>query len=419
MTAAACAAFSSGVAPKWVGDLISEILARTTTEYPPSPGQLTRLILTSKTFEELRGRGALRTLEIRAVTLSPKFAPISAFRCLGVPELATVGALTQWLDLPYSQVAWLADVEGYRAVAASELTHHYRHTWISRRSGPPRLIEAPKPFLKSIQRQILHGILDKVPGHDCAHGYRKGRSCITAAQRHAGETIVVAVDLKDFFVRIPIRQVHGIFRCLGYPWSVARVLTALCSTTTPPEVFGRLPTGPSRNGPAQDLYRQRHLPQGAPTSPALANQCAWRLDCRLNGLASRLNANYTRYADDLAFSGDAEFAHGIDRFLPAVAAICRDAGFLVNDRKTRVMGQAGRQSYTGLVVNQHVNIPRERYDALKAILWNCVRHGPDSQNRDGHPEFRSHLDGRVTWFENVNRKKGHRLRLLFQRIRWP
>jgi retron-type reverse transcriptase len=418
MEAAALSAMGVKPAPQWLRNLIAEILAQTTTPYAPSQGKLTRLILGSTALHALLISEEKPPDFEELVDPPLRFLPTQAFRDSGVPELVTLHDLSAWLNLPLPQIEWLADVEGYRASAASEPTRHYRYTWIPKKSGPSRLIEAPKPLLKGIQCKILREILDRVAVHDCAHGFRKQRSCLTAAQLHAGEDVVATVDLKDFFPSIPIRRVHGLFRCLGYPWNVARYLTGLCSTATPTDVFEALPAKDRHGWESRALFQQQHLPQGAPTSPALANLCAWRLDCRLDGLAKRADARYTRYGDDLAFSGDRVFTRRIDGFLAKVAAICDDAGLPVNHAKTRIMGRGGRQHVTGLVINRHINVRRDRYDRLKAILYNCVRHGPADQNRDNSPDFRAHLDGRITWVENVNLHRGHRLRLLFQQIDW-
>lgn len=213
---------------------------------------------------------------------------------------------------------------------------------------------------------------------------------------------------------MPVGRVHGLFRCLGYPWAVARALTGLCATTTRASVIASAPAA----WRDRERYHFMHLPQGAPTSPALANLCAHRLDCRLRGLAGRLDAQYTRYADDLAFSGSDELDAEIGPFLRAVAAIVEDEGFALNEAKTRIMRRHRRQQVTGLVVNDHLNVPRRDYDRLKATLHNCLRHGPAAQNRDGHADFRAHLDGRVTWVETVNRRRGLKLRQMFEAINW-
>lgn len=418
MEISGAAALGADIGPNWLQRLIQEILEAADTPYPPGPDKLAGLIYESRIFRRVQHRERTSPLIERTITASPRFAPAAPFRDLDIPRLETLQDLSDWLGLPFSKIEWFADVEGYRASAAAEESRHYSYTWTPRKSGRPRPIEAPKPFLKTIQRQILRGILDPVPAHDAAHGFVKGRSCVSGAARHAGEDVVLAVDLRDFFPSIPARRVHGLLRSLGYPWGVARYLTGLCVTTMPPSAIRALPPDDRPEWFTRARLRTPHLPQGAPTSPALANLCAWRLDRRLDGLARRMDARYTRYADDLAFSGDADFAQRADGFLRTVKAICRDAGFSVNPRKTRIMGKGGRQRVTGLVVNSHVNVPRAEFDALKAILHNSACHGPETQNRDAHPDFRRHLDGRVTWVENVNPRKGHRLRRAFQEIDW-
>jgi hypothetical protein len=166
------------------------------------------------------------------------------------------------------------------------------------------------------------------------------------------------------------------------------------------------------------MYRRAHLPQGAPTSPALSNAMAYRLDCRLSGLARVAGAAYTRYADDLAFSGDEEFARGVERFALHAMAVAMDEGFTVHARKTRVQRQGVRQRLAGLVVNERLNVARDEFDRLKAVLTNCVRLGPASQNREGHAAFREHLRGRVGFVESVNPARGAKLRAIFERIVW-
>jgi hypothetical protein len=160
------------------------------------------------------------------------------------------------------------------------------------------------------------------------------------------------------------------------------------------------------------------LPQGAPTSPALANICVYRVDCRLAGLAKSAGAEYTRYADDLAFSGGDAFERCVERFSTHVAAILFAEGFTVHHRKTRIMRQGVRQHLAGLVTNECMNIVRGDFDRLKATLINCVRLGPESQNRDGHSAFRMHLEGRVGFVETIHPARGQRLRAILDRIQW-
>lgn len=203
---------------------------------------------------------------------------------------------------------------------------------------------------------------------------------------------------------------------LGYPERVADLLGGLCTTTTPAEVWRAVPL--EERGEMRRVYGQSHLPQGAPTSPALGNICCYRLDCRLTGLASASGGRYTRYADDLAFSGDEAFARGLASFVARVGAIAMEEGLEVNDRKTRVMRRGVRQQLAGLVVNEGVHIRRAEFDRLKAILTNCVRHGAEKENREGRAAFREHLEGRVGFVMMIDAARGAGLREIFDRVDW-
>ena len=222
------------------------------------------------------------------------------------------------------------------------------------------------------------------------------------------------MDLQDFFPSFSGARIRALFRTAGYPENVADALGGLCTNVVPGVVLQVVPIGVS----ADDLYRRPHLPQGAPTSPALANICCHRLDCRLAGFAGASGAEYTRYADDLAFSGGEDFSGHAERFSLYVAAILKEEGFSTNHRKTRIMRQGVRQHLAGLVVNQHLNVARVDHDRLRATLTNCVRRGPESQNHEGHPAFRQHLEGRVTFVESINAGRGARLRKILEQIVW-
>jgi hypothetical protein len=165
-------------------------------------------------------------------------------------------------------------------------------------------------------------------------------------------------------------------------------------------------------------FANPHLPQGAPTSPALANLCAYRLDVRLSALAVAAGARYTRYADDLAFSGGPEFARAVNSFRVQATVVALDEGFEVRMKKTRRMRPGRRQHLAGVVINEKPNIARDEFDRLKAILHNCRRHGPLSQNRAGVVDFRAHLLGRIAHVAAINPRRAEKLKLLFDQIRW-
>jgi len=353
------------------------------------------------------------------LTEPQRMQPVAAAAGWQLPAIESAGELAPWLRLGPSDLEWFADLRGlgYHGPADSPLSH-YRYRLVAKTSGTVRLIEAPKLRLKHFQRAILSAILDQAPAHSAAHGFCHGRSIKTFAAPHAGQRVVLRMDLRDFFPSISGARVQALFRTMGYPESVADLLGGICSNATPRGVWRLAAEGTKVDRETRDLYARPHLPQGAPSSPALANLCFYRADCRLTGLAESAGALYTRYSDDLAFSGGEEFERRVDRFSTHVAAILREEGFAMNHRKTRVMRQGVRQRLAGLTVNQHVNVSRAEFDRLKAILTNCVRHGAESQNREGRPNFREHLEGRVGFVAMVNPEKGKHLHAILDRIPW-
>ncbi len=295
-------------------------------------------------------------------------------------------------------IAWLANRGQY--------ANHYRIKWVAKRRGR-RLLEAPRQRLKQVQRTILQTVLDDAALHPCAMGFRKGRGVVDHAHRHVGRRWVVSMDLRDFFPSIGSRRIAGAFRRLGFDGPLARTLADLTTHAA------RLPRPCSRE--EQLLYQRRHLPQGAPTSPYLANLVASYLDQRLAALASSIGGAYSRYADDLVISCDRK----LPWLVPTIGAIAMQEGFQVRFRKTRVMSSARRQMITGLVVNQRPGITRAARKQLEAILFNCVRDGPASQDSMQRGDrFRAHLQGRVAYAQQVDPQRAQRLVALYRQIRW-
>ena len=345
------------------------------------------------------------------LTQAQRMQPVAAAKTWDVPAIESVGALADWLWVEVSQLEWFADLKGLGRCAPLD---HYHYRILPKRSGNIRLIEAPKRRLKRLQRQILEWILNRIPTHPAAHGFVKARSISTFVTPHVQQSVVLRMDLQDFFPSFAGVRIQTFFRTLGYPECVADLLGGLCTNAVPCALWD----GSGIDFETKSLYSRPHLPQGAPTSPALANLCAYRLDCRLSGLAKSVGGVYTRYADDLAISGGDDLARRVERFATHIAAILAEEGFNVHHRKTRIMRQGVRQHLAGLVANQRVNVIRSDFDHLKAILTNCVCRGPESQNRQAHPSFRAHLEGRISFVAMIHPERGKRLQAIFDRIQW-
>jgi RNA-directed DNA polymerase len=379
-----------------------------------------RFLLADEGFQLARAahRGKLTIAEW--LVEQQRMHPVLAARHWNLPAIETTGDLARWLSVHPGQLEWFADLKGLCSKLNRDKLQHYLYRILEKRSGGVRVIESPKRELKQLQRWILHSILDHIPPHPCVHGFVKGRSVVTFASPHAGQRVVLRLDLDNFFPAFPAARAQALFRTLGYPENVADRLGGICSNAVPSSVWRNRPLGIGIDPwyHARILYTRPHLPQGAPTSPALANATAYRLDCRLAGLAKTAEAVYTRYADDLAFSGGEEFSRVVERFSLHAAAIALEEGFGLNHHKTRIMRPGVRQTLAGIVVNQRPSLRRHDLELLEAILVNCLRHGPESQNRKGVPDFHAHLEGRVGYVEMVNREKGRKLRAIFEQIKF-
>jgi RNA-directed DNA polymerase len=404
--------------PGWMRSLAAEVLAYYHRPPLDRPRELTRFVDLALARMPLPGphRPRLRRWFVSELEMGRRRWPVA--------QLDTTAELAELLGLSAGRLDWLADARGLERSVRSEQLRNYRYLWLARgAAAPPRAIERPKGRLKEAQRVVLREIVDGIPAHPAAHGFVGGRSARSHAAAHAGRELVMRLDLEDFFASVEARRVYGIFRGAGYAEGVAHALTALCTNVLPLAEWTALPRpADARLIPAYWRLGRRlatpHLPQGAPTSPALANLAAFSLDRRLAALAESLGVSYTRYADDLALSGPAWLAERSGGLLATVAGIAREEGFLLNEAKTRVMTSAGRQHLCGIVVNRHPNVSRREYDRLKAILHNAARRGPQHENRTGHAEFRSHLMGRIAWVEQLNPVRGRKLRERFAAIDW-
>jgi len=408
-----------GSKPAWAERVVHRVL--TQFREPPSDDlpALRTLIAESAAFRAAFVAGARRPSLAVVCTAQSSMG----YTPWPVPALRNRRELAAWCGLGDSELDWFADLKQRNARTEERALQHYSFRWLPKRRGGHRLLEAPKSRLKELQRRIVHELLDPVPVHEAAHGFVRGRSALSLAREHSGQTVLLRLDLEEFFASIGAARVRRVFRALGYPDEVARSLTGLCTTITPSAVRASLPNlgfcefRDVHALAARERLKQRlaarHLAQGAPCSPALANLAAFHFDVRLTHAARSVGARYGRYADDLVFSGGAEFARHTARFEPLVGAIALEEGFSINHRKTRLMRRGVQQHLLGLVTNVQPAVSRAERKQLEAILSNSVRYGLASQNRDRHPNFLEYLRGRINWVNQACPDHARKLRRLF------
>lgn len=265
----------------------------------------------------------------------------------------------------------------YLASVINSSKSHYRVFSIPKKRGGVRKIEAPYPALLEIQRWIYKNILSSAKIHRAAHGFRPKKSIITNAKTHIGSNEILNVDIQNFFPSIPINRAIKVFLDFGYPPQVAYSLAAICCL-------------------------EKRLPQGAPTSPALSNLVMKGLDTRLHRLAASQKLNYTRYADDITFSGKK-----IPIWLTSIIEkIVTDSGFLLNSAKTRLADEhANRRIVTGIdVKSNRLSVPKPYRRALSHELyhvktWGLQSHLARRKIRD--PEYLHRLIGRLNYWKQV------------------
>ncbi len=407
-----------GERPAWLRKLLKEISTDSIADQNAlSPSQVLELILYSEDFHEAFSESD-HPPQVRYVYLTSEGAsfPIdSSVAQYGLPKLLGISDILTWLNLTINDLEWLSGTYRNKPVNSPKLAH-YHYRWLEKPRGGSRLLESPKPLLKNIQHKIYRDILSAIPQHPAVHGFHAGHSCVSHARQHLEQPLLFKFDLKDFFASVRYPMVFQVYRKLGYPHTVCRILTKLSTNITPLNVLKSRTDAYQEHG--EEYFRQPHLPQGSPTSPALSNLAALRLDQRLTGLAEHMGYRYSRYADDIVFSGPRLGSGAIDKLQSLIGAIVLEQGFVLNTRKSAVLGQAQRQHITGIVVNDKTNIPRQQFDQLKAILHNCAQYGPQKQNYDQVVDFKAHLRGKISYIQSINPHRGEKLMKLFRQIRW-
>ncbi len=328
--------------------------------------------------------------------MNDRRANVEKLHQLGLPVLATPKDVAQLLEISVPKLRWLS----FHAVATER--PHYISFHVKKRSGGLRLLSAPHKELKKAQKRIATQILDKVDPGPVAHGFIKARSTVTNATPHVGQDVVLNLDLSDFFPSVTFPRVRGLFQSFGYSPAVATVL-ALLATESPRR------TVKYDNRTYHVAVGERALPQGAPTSPAIANLVARKLDRRLSGLARSAGWSYTRYADDLTLSTRGEARKKTPWMYRQVREIISSEGFVVHPKKGRLQRKGGCQTVTGVVVNHKLGLPRREVRRLRAILHGAKKSGLASQNREGRADFPAYLRGKLAYLAMVDPQKGKKM----------
>lgn len=227
---------------------------------------------------------------------------------------------------------------------------NYEEIIIKKKNKNLRYLKEPSPILKSIQKRILKNVLEEKMISKCAYAYKKGLSTILNAKNHVGRKVILKLDIENFFDNINFYKVYNsCFNESLYPKKLGMLLTNLC------------------------VYNDM-LPQGAPTSGYISNIVLRDFDCNIDAYCKDKNINYTRYSDDMTFSGD----FNIKEIISLVNKLLYKNGFRLNKKKIKVVKQSTRQQVTGIVVNRKTNVRKSYKRKIRQEMYYIKKYGINS-----------------------------------------
>ncbi|MBE6308530.1 MAG: RNA-directed DNA polymerase [Bacteroidales bacterium] len=272
--------------------------------------------------------------------------------------------------------------EAYVMAIVNQPKSFYKEYSIPKRNGDRRIIHEPLPSLKEIQTWILKYILNpgaKIFVSSVAKAYIPKQSVRDNARFHKRQKYVLCLDLKDFFDSISFQQVFSVFRNMGYSKALATLLSNIC-------------------------ILNNSLPQGAPTSPMLSNMVFKYYDDKIFDYCKSRNIRYTRYADDLTFSGD----FNCKAVVSFIRKVLSKTSFAINDNKTKFVSRGNRQEVTGVVVNEKLQTAAIYRKKIRQEVYYIIKFGVDKhleaiEWKRPIIEYLHHLLGRINFTLTINK----------------
>ncbi|MET0759988.1 MAG: reverse transcriptase family protein, partial [Flavobacterium sp.] len=269
----------------------------------------------------------------------------------------------------------LSELVGYKKEYLNKAIFHtnyfYRNFEILKKNGKKRLLSEPLPSLKEIQLWILKNILYKVPVSAFAKAYKPKVSLLENLKFHKNQPKVFTLDLENFFPSIKVEAIEKIFNHLGYSSALSNMLAKLCC-------------------------KEGALPQGAPTSPYLSNLFFNVADNIISDYCTKRKIRYTRYADDLSFSGDFDEKE----LLKKVTEVVENLNLRINKSKTKLMTPDRRQTVTSIVVNEKPQVVFNKRNELRQSLYYIKKFGIEEHRKHENlrqANYLEHLLGKINF----------------------
>ncbi len=299
----------------------------------------------------------------------------------------------------------------------SNRDNNYEYYLIKKKKGGYRRIIAPHPNIKELQRWIKTNIIDKIELSPSATGFVKEKSILNNAKIHENKSVIFNIDLSDFFETINERRVYGMFKMLGYASNLSVELAKICTASISDYKFEQLSEIEQKYFQNLRSRKESFLIQGAPTSPGISNAICKKLDSRLSKLANKHGANYSRYADDITFSGDANSLPNMGILKKIIAA----EGFNINWGKVGKYKVGQKQMVTGLLIDKKVRIPKKIKKEIYRHLHFCKKHGVYSHFQRISPDkgYRKEwILGKILFVHSIEPEEAKKMMKLVEQINW-
>lgn len=312
----------------------------------------------------------------------------------------------------------------------NNIVYNYEHKYkrynyfkLRKRNGTFREIMAPAKDLKYIQKWILVNILENYSLAESCKGFRKRISIYDNAKVHENAEVILKVDLLKFYDTITEKRVYGVFKSIGFIENLAYTFAKI--TTAKHRESYWIDFDKKSQETLHKLVKDRPpiLPQGAPTSPMLANIIATKTDYRFEALAKKMNFNYSRYADDLTFSIQKD---GKLPPLKLITKIISEEGFFINTEKTKYMKKGCKQYVTGLTTTNGVNVSKKYRKEISEHIFYCRKYGVASHLKRREDEFPKYncmnfhdwLYGHLCFMKSINETASKKMLEDFNKINW-
>lgn len=291
--------------------------------------------------------------------------------------------------------------------------YFYTYYLIKKRIKGHRRIIAPYSNISAVQNWIKINILDNLETNVNSTAFQKGNSISINAKVHENNEVIFNLDLENFFETITEKRIYGIFKSIGYTKNVAVDLAKICTTIIPEEKFDDLNEDIKKHFEDYRKLKNCVLPQGACTSPMLSNLICRKLDIRLSKLSNKLGIQYSRYADDITFSGSLNNLPNIN----LLRKIVNEENFIINENKVKLLKKGNRQMVTGLLVDGKIRVPQKFKKDIFRHLRFCEKFGGYSHFKKISPDkgFRKEwLHGKICFVHSVEPEIA---KIMFQKLK--